>query len=291
VFTGHQGDFDRYKEAYAEGAFDVISKAQQGVVLAKEVTVKLKAALDRRELFLRASTYARHIDHKLQEKYGLVLEEKTLTRRWVTIMFTDIRGFSAVTDKLKAHQAVITDLLAELYGVLVDCAHRHGGIVDKFIGDGSMVLFGVLEATTANDQSTDLSAVQAALDMQTACEPLIDILQAKASELEAVQMPELALGIGINRAEVFVGIIGTKHRDQFTAIGHGVNLAARYESAACKRYEKGKGNYGKILLSSTVQHHVAKHFNLKKEPSLTNIRNIGDPHPVWSVESKKNRPG
>jgi len=287
LFSGFPKEIDRYREAYKAGAYDFISKTTQGIALPKELVVKLDSALERRDSILSSNAFARHIDANLRERYGHDLPDKGLSSRWLTIVFADVRGFSSVTEKLKAHKPVITEFLQELYRRIIEVTHRHGGIVDKFMGDGAMILFGALDTVPQNESATSISAVHASVEIQSTCKPLIEKLKRTAAELEAVQMPDLALGIGINRAEVLVGIIGTEHRDQFTAVGHGVNLAARVENSAGKAYGNRKGKYGNTLLTSTVKSHVEKIFSLRKEPDLTGIRNIDNAHPVWSVVGRK----
>lgn len=283
LFSAYPLEFDRYRDAYANGAFDVIAKSAAGTVFAKELAQKMNAALERRQANLLSNAFARHIDHMLRQKYGRSLENRDLKRKWLTVVFTDIRGFSKAADKLKAQPKFLSDFVCQICSKIVECSHNHGGIVDKFIGDGSMLLFGALDNTDALNPKDAIRAVKAAIEIRAECEKIIQKFNADAGYFSAVDMPELRMGIGINRDEVLVGLVQTEHRDQFTALGHGVNLAQRLESHACKLYSSTNGTYGDILISRTVHACVQNQFKLKSEPKLEAIKNIDDSHPVWSV--------
>jgi class 3 adenylate cyclase len=290
LISGHTVEFDRYAEVYADGTFDYIPKTKQGAILLKELSFRLRNALRRQDAHLRADAYARHIDHNLREKYTRASAASVLHKRWMTIMFTDIRSFSAVSGRLKAHQTIVSDFLTEMYGIIIESVHEYGGIVDKFMGDGSLSLFGALTNTSANGAAQSIAAVSAALGIQERCAPLFDKFCKTAQATVSMPRPKLSIGIGINRAEELVGIIQTPRRDQFTALGDGVNLAQRLESIAGKRKPGGKGEFGNILITSPVQFHAADNFQLKEEGELENLRNINEPHPVWSVLGPKNKP-
>ena len=139
-----------------------------------------------------------------------------------TILFSDIRGFTTLTETLGAQGTV--SLLNEYFSLMVDCIQREGGMLDKFIGDAIMSSFGVL----GDSDSQEDRAVRCALDM-------IRKLQQWNSLCQRECRPSVHIGIGINTDLVVSGNIGSPKRMDFTTIGDGVNLAARLESA-CKEY-------------------------------------------------------
>lgn len=138
--------------------------------------------------------------------------------REVTILFADLRGFTALSERLPPEQ--LLRLLNRCFERLVPEIESRGGIVDKFVGDEIMALFGTPQPLpNAADQ-----ALQAALGMRQA-------LAALNADLAAEGRPAIACGIGLNTAPVIAGNIGTAARLNYTVIGDGVNLAKRIESA------------------------------------------------------------
>ena len=143
-------------------------------------------------------------------------------RRRTTIVFTDLAGFTRLSEQNPPER--VTALLNEYLDEMVALIDEHGGTLDKIMGDGIMVLFGA-----ADDMAPERQAVQAlrmAARMQAAMTRLAAAWQADGLE-QAV-----ALRVGVHQADVTVGNFGSEDLVEFTAIGRGVNLAARLESAA-----------------------------------------------------------
>ena len=147
----------------------------------------------------------------------------------ITVLFSDIRSFTAITEALGAQDTV--QMLNEYFTIMVDCITDEGGMLDKFIGDAMMCIFGT---PVPHDDDPD-RAVRAAIDMMVQ----LNILnQQRAKD---GKMP-LDHGMGVNTDNVVSGNIGSPKRMDYTVIGDGVNLAARIESA-CKQYS------AKLLIS------------------------------------------
>jgi adenylate cyclase len=136
--------------------------------------------------------------------------------REVTILFADLRGFTTFSET-QAPRAVVTQLNRYLDRMSAEI-ERHGGVIDKFIGDEIMALFG---APVAQPNAAD-RALSAALGMLTA-------LDALNREFSAEGHPPLGVGIGINTARVVAGNIGSHRRLNYSVIGDGVNVAARLQ--------------------------------------------------------------
>ena len=149
-----------------------------------------------------------------------------------TILFSDVRGFTTLTEELGAQGTVA--LLNEYFTIMVDCISREGGMMDKFIGDAIMAGFGI---PVSHDDDED-RAVRAAVSMIT------DLRVWNAERLNQGKMG-VDMGIGLNTDEVVSGNIGSPKRMDYTMIGDGVNLAARLESA-CKQYS------ARILISENT---------------------------------------
>lgn len=139
-----------------------------------------------------------------------------------TVLFSDVRSFTTITEELGAQGTV--KLLNEYFTIMVDCITDEGGMLDKFIGDAMMCIFGT---PVPHDDDPD-RAVRAAIRMMT---DLKTFNQKRSSE---GRMP-IDHGMGINTDSIVSGNIGSPKRMDYTVIGDGVNLAARIESA-CKQY-------------------------------------------------------
>jgi class 3 adenylate cyclase len=137
-------------------------------------------------------------------------------RRQVTIMFADLRGFTAMCDRLAP--AVTVTILNDYFHRMIQAINRHHGQVTELMGDGLLALFGALE--TNPWQGCD--AVLAALEMRVE-------LAAYNTQLRARGMPELRFGIGIHSGEVVAGVIGTGGLSKFSVTGDPINLASRVE--------------------------------------------------------------
>jgi adenylate cyclase len=137
----------------------------------------------------------------------------------VTVLFADIRGFTAISEREKPEKVV--GLLNKYFSAMSEIIFSHGGTLDKYIGDGLMAIFG---APTVGEEDA-LNAVKAAVTMQKQIGKLNEELRAEGYEA-------ISIGIGLHTGEATIGYIGSDKRSEYTAIGDTVNLAARLESNA-----------------------------------------------------------
>ena len=152
-----------------------------------------------------------HVVKQLIERGGI---EGAGQSREVTLLFSDIRGFTALSETRKPEEVVA--LLNRYFSLQVDVVFKHGGSLDKFIGDCIMALWGA----PLDDREHARHAVACALDMA-------DTLAAFKRELGATS--DFDVGIGIHSGPAVVGLIGSDKRREYTAIGDTVNLASRIE--------------------------------------------------------------
>ena len=179
-----------------------------------------------------------------------------------TILFSDIRSFTTLSEELSAPGTVA--LLNEYFTIMVDCIQRHGGMLDKFIGDGIMATFGI---PVAHDDDED-RAVRAAIDM-------IKALLAWNVERLAQGKKPVNMGIGLNTDEVVSGNIGSPKRMDYTLIGDGVNVAARLESA-CKEFA------ARILIGENTYRNLRGTYRIR-EVDLVVVKGKTEPVVVYEV--------
>lgn len=181
-------------------------------------------------------------------------------RRPLTVLFSDIRGFTTLSETMSPEQ--IVQLLTDYFSEMVEIVFDHGGTLDKFIGDAIMALWG---APIAHENDPD-RALGAAIAMQRA----IGQLNAKWT---ALGRPEIGVGIGINHGEAFAGNIGSHRRLEYTVIGDAVNTAARL----CANAQAGQ-----ILVGSAFREVVRRQdcFDPVPEMALRGKSNVVE---VWRV--------
>lgn len=145
---------------------------------------------------------------------GTLAAGKAGQRQQVCVLFSDIRDFTTLSENLSAERVV--ELLNNYFDRMAHIVHRHGGLVDKFMGDGMMTLFGV--PTTL--QCPEKNALEAAHEM------LLELDDLNA-EFRATGLPEIRIGIGLHSGEAVIGHLGSRERHEYTAIGDAVNVASR----------------------------------------------------------------
>jgi adenylate cyclase len=182
----------------------------------------LDIVLERREKTQIRRTLERYVSRNVVEE--LIDSPDQFNRalggdlRHVTILFSDIRGFTRAAAQMGS-QALVAQL-NEYFAAMVECVFRYGGTLDKFIGDAVMAVWG---NTRSNGHAADAAnAVRCALAMREALEKL-------NAHWASQGRPELRIGIGLNAGEVIVGNIGSPHRMEFTVIGDAVNVAWRLQ--------------------------------------------------------------
>jgi len=163
-------------------------------------------------------------------------------RRDITLMFTDLQGFTSISEHLDAEQ--VSELLIRHFSEMTRIILDYGGTVDKFIGDAIMAFWGA----PLEDPQQAMKACRAAMDMQ-------QVAATMRRELLRQGLPGLRMRIGIHSGDAIVGNMGSMERFDYTAVGDNVNLASRIEGIN-KLYATG------ILISETTAKEVADQIPL-----------------------------
>jgi adenylate cyclase len=181
-------------------------------------------------------------------------------KRIITVLFSDIRGFTALSETMPANE--MATLLTDYFTEMVECVFRNEGTLDKFIGDAVMAQWG---APIGSPDDAD-KAMTAAIEM-------MDELGKLNAKWIAEGRPGLQIGIGINHGEAFAGNIGSERRLEYTVIGDTVNTASRLCSAA---------GPGEILISEEMRRVLAKKPKLVECPPME-LKNKSQPVKVFKV--------
>tara|TARA_X000000950_G_scaffold110438_1_gene139267 strand:+ start:1 stop:1284 length:1284 start_codon:yes stop_codon:yes gene_type:complete len=179
-----------------------------------------------------------------------------------TVLFSDVRSFTTITEELGAQGTV--KLLNDYFTIMVDCISDEGGMLDKFIGDAMMCIFGT---PVPHDDDPD-RAVRAAIRMMT------DLKIFNDKRAMEGKMP-IDHGMGINTDSIVSGNIGSPKRMDYTVIGDGVNLAARIESA-CKQY-------GAHILISEFTYKAVKATYRTRQVDYVIVKGKTEPVGVYEV--------
>jgi adenylate cyclase len=178
------------------------------------------------------------------------------------VLFADIRGFTAISERLAA--TTVIDVLNEYMDRMTNAILDAGGVVDKFIGDGIMALF-------LEDDQLERNAARRAIDVGVEMQRRARALAAEWRESRP-EVGDFVIRVGINTGQVVAGNIGTRTRRDYTVVGDGVNVASRLEASAAG---------GQILVSEAT-------FVAAGEPAATalaplHVRNRQQPVAVYAV--------
>jgi adenylate cyclase len=250
-------------QAVGEGRFDVqvpVKRADEFGSLIGEFN-QMVAGLRERERLRQA--FGLHVGRKAATQ--ILARDPGLhgTEQIITVMFVDIRSFTARAAG-KPPQRIVT-VLNEFLSVMVRVVEEHhSGMINKFLGDGFLALFGVGAAT-------DSHADEAVHTAQTMLRQLGELNRQLAARGEEA----LFIGIGLHTGPAIVGSIGSSERLEFTAIGDTVNLASRIESLT-----KGVGET--VLLSAHTRTALREPWPLKELP-LQSVKGVQEPVRVWAL--------
>lgn len=200
-----------------------------------------RVQLERNERFIRA-TFGRYLSDDivteiLERPEGLELGGDL---REVTIMMSDIRGFTKLSEQLPP--ARVVTMLNRYLGAMTDIIMEYGGTIDEFLGDAILAVFG---APQRHDDDPGLAA-RCALAMQRA---MADINAGNRAD----GLPGLSMGIALNTGNVIAGNIGSERRSKYGFVGHAMNVTSRIEDVAAR---------GEILIADSTRRALAERFTV-----------------------------
>ncbi|RLB52872.1 MAG: hypothetical protein DRI34_14130 [Deltaproteobacteria bacterium] len=252
----------RAMEAVSRGNLDktlTLSSRDEIGVLARSFNIMTRGLRERERI---RDTFARYVSDQVAER---ILKEETdlgLTGelKRVTVMFLDIRGFTALSELLRPSQVV--RLLNDYFEIVIDVIFRYEGTINKFIGDSIMAIYGAPQPI----DHAELRGVATAVEIQR-----------QIGEMNWQRMqdgkPVANFGIGVHSGEAIAGNIGSARRMEYTVVGRDVNLAQRIEAATRE---------GQVLISETTYRKVAQWVEVQvKEPMR--MKGILEPIALYEV--------
>ena len=186
------------------------------------------------------------------------------SRRTVTVLFADLKGFTSMSDRLDPEQML--PILNGYFRAMTEPIVEHHGRVTELIGDGLLALFGALEPNPW--QARD--AVLAALAMRASLERYNQTLLERS-------MPALAIGIGIHRGEVLAGVMGNEELSKYGVVGDAINVASRVEQLTRELAVD-------LLITDAVRQDLDERFTLHAMPPAS-VKGKPEPIRTWFVEN------
>ncbi|PLW81294.1 adenylyl cyclase [Kineobactrum sediminis] len=275
VISGSQ-DMEGIIACIEAGADDYLLKPFNPVLL----QARIKAGIERKRWHDREEQYRQQLERNqkfIRATFGRYLSDEIVTDilerpeglelggdlREVTIMMSDIRGFTTMSEHLAPAQVVT--MLNRYLGAMTDIIMASNGTIDEFIGDAILAVFG---APQHRDDDAD-RAVRCALAMQAA---MADVNRQNAAE----GLPELAMGIALNTGTVIAGNIGSERRSKYGFVGHPMNVTSRIEDHCLG---------GEILISDSTRQQLRGDYTLTNQRDL-NVRGIDQSVTTYTIRGR-----
>ena len=241
---------------------DIKEQSIQIMRYAKDLAKSYKRLKEEEQLRDNLSRYVGQnlLDKLLSSKDSVLFGNE---RREVTILFADIRSFTTMSERMPAEDVV--SMLNEYFTAMVDVIFNYNGVLDKFVGDEIMAIFGLLPS---GKNPPHYNAVKTALVMRDVTDKLM-----KSRALLGKETFEI--GIGINTGNAIVGNVGSSHRMDYTVIGDCVNTAARLQALA---------EGGEIIIGAETYARTKDHFQIKKRGKIK-LKNKKNPVLCYKVLS------
>ena len=262
VLTAY-GDMENIRTAMNRGAFDFLTKPFDFDDLQITIEKALKAVERQKRADHVRDLFGRYLSSEvraslLEDRQPLQLGGE---RRQVTLLMSDLRGFSRLTERLAPEQVV--EMLNIYLGRMTEVVEKYDGTIDEFIGDAIFVIFGAPVQRADHAQR----AAACAIEMQLA-------MQEVNRELKESDYPPVEMGIALNTGEVVVGSIGSSRRAKYGVVGSPVNLVSRIESCSVG---------GQVLISESTLAEVGDAARVGRMYDIS-VKGFGTPVPVFELE-------
>jgi class 3 adenylate cyclase len=238
---------------------EIREQSVQLMKYAQDLSESYEKAKKEEKLRSRLSRYVGKnlVEKLIDSKEGAFPENE---RKEVAVLFADIRSFTTIAEGMNAHN--IVSMLNEFFDSMVDIIFQNNGILDKFVGDQLMAVFGLVPSE--NNASYD--AVKSAIEMQDATKALMKVRYSQKKQT-------FEIGIGVNTGMVIVGNVGSKSRMDFTVIGDSVNVSAKLQqmSKGCE-----------IIIGEQTYHQIKDRFHVEKKGEAS-VKNKLNPVLCYSV--------
>jgi class 3 adenylate cyclase len=272
MISGEQ-DMQGIIDCIEAGADDYLFKPFNPVLL----QARIKAGIERKRWYDREQQYRDQLERNerfIRATFGRYLSDDIVTEilerpeglelggdlREVTIMMSDIRGFTTLSEQLPPDRVV--SMLNRYLGAMTDIIMEYGGTIDEFLGDAILAVFG---APKRHADDPDRAA-RCALAMQAAMEAI-------NSANRADGLPQLAMGIALNTGNVIAGNIGSERRSKYGFVGHAMNVTSRIEDIARR---------GEILIADSTRRALGAAYRLgePRELQAPGIDELIQVHPL-----------
>jgi adenylate cyclase len=269
------------------GAFDILTKPVNPALLEARVS----ACLEKKAWRDKEQAYQRELEKNhtfIRKVFGQYMSDEVVkeildtgdgmelggAKRVVTIMMTDIRGFSVLSQELDAVDCVT--VLNNYFGAMTPLIQKYDGVINEFLGDAILAIFG---APVASDDHAQ-QALACAIEMQQGMKEVV-----RKNESEG--LPSIEMGIALNTGEVVVGNIGSEKRQKYGVVGHHVNLTGRIESFTVgKQVMVSQYTLANIEADVEVSQTLEVEAKGIKEPvKIFEVTGIGAPYNL-SIESE-----
>ena len=237
-----QGNFQTAITINRSDELGEVSEGINAMVKGLQLREKIKEAFGR---FVNPHVAGMFIKQFVEDEQSIKMGGQ---KQHAVVLMADLRDFTALSETMPPNELI--ELLNEYFSVMVDVIHTQGGIVDKFMGDAIMAVFGLPDC-----EQPEKNAVNAALEMRQQLKKLNQDFAQRG-------LPELDNGIGIHCGEVIAGYLGSQERLEFTVIGSTVNVASRIE-------QQTKVLKHAILISDAIKQNLDNRYNVELVDELS----------------------